>query len=63
MLLPCCTAHVGGTLESASVAQAINDALLTSSGHGLRLFPIWAALRPATSASFTTLRAKVIHHL
>jgi hypothetical protein len=32
----------GGSLESASVAQAINDALLTSTGHGIRLFPIWA---------------------
>jgi hypothetical protein len=32
--------------------------LLTSHGHGLRLFPIWAALRPDQSASFKTLRAK-----
>lgn len=48
----------GGTLESASVAQTVNDILLTSHGHGLRLFPIWAALRPTVSASFTTLRAK-----
>ena len=48
----------GGTLEQASVAQAVNDMLLTSHGHGLRLFPIWAALRPTQSASFTTLRGK-----
>jgi hypothetical protein len=48
----------GGTLEDASVAQAVNDMLLTSHGYGLRLFPIWAALRPRQSASFTTLRAK-----
>ena len=48
----------GGTLESASVAQAVNDVLLTTTGHGLRLFPIWAVLRPSTSASFSTLRAK-----
>ena len=48
----------GGILESASVAQAVNDMLLTSQGHGLRLFPIWAAIRPTESASFRTLRAK-----
>ena len=48
----------GGTLEDASVAQAVNDMLLTSHGHGLRLFPIWAALRPMQNASFKTLRAK-----
>ena len=48
----------GGILESASVAQAVNDILLTSQGFGLRLFPIWAALRPTESASFRTLRAK-----
>ena len=41
----------GGILESASVAQAVNDILLTSQGFGLRLFPIWAALRPTESAS------------
>ena len=48
----------GGTLEDASVAQAVNDMLLTSHGHGLRFFPIWAALRPTQSAGFKTLRAK-----
>ena len=48
----------GGTLEDASVAQAVNDVLLTSHGYGLRLFPIWSALRPTQSASFRTLRAK-----
>lgn len=48
----------GGTLEDASVAQTVNDMLMTSHGHGLRLFPIWAALRPTQSASFSTLRAK-----
>jgi hypothetical protein len=40
------------------VAQTVNDILLTSHGHGLRLFPIWAALRSNQSASFKTLRAK-----
>lgn len=40
----------GGTLEDASVAQAVNDVLLTSHGYGLRLFPIWSALRPTQSA-------------
>ena len=47
-----------GMLENIGVAQAVNDMLLTSHGYGLRLFPIWAALRPDESASFATLRGK-----
>ncbi len=31
---------------------------MTSHGYGLRLFPIWAALRSSEPAFFTTLRAK-----
>jgi hypothetical protein len=45
-------------LENIGVTQAVNDMLLTSHGYGLRLFPIWAALRGSESASFTTLRGK-----
>jgi hypothetical protein len=47
-----------GMLENIGVTQAVNDLLLTSHGFGLKLFPIWAALRPAEPASFVTLRAK-----
>jgi hypothetical protein len=45
-------------LQNVGVTQAVNDMLLTSHGYGLRLFPLWAALRPRESASFRTLRAK-----
>ena len=45
-------------LTSNSCGQAVNDMLLTSQGHGLRLFPIWAAIRPTESASFRTLRSE-----
>ena len=50
-----------GMLENIAVTQAVNDMLLSSHGFGLKLFPIWAAIRPTEAACFVPAHDIVAH--